>query len=338
MTAGPEGGRSVRNTLRNRIPAITGLAFLIGSGIAIHYTGSDQAQLTGIFSDAARASLRDPSITGILLGGAAFSAWLILAISFGFILFAACLLVEIALEGSPRSWGGTAGATGLQAVAMGYVLLIAPLVSIITPDAWGFGPLLSVTHRHLPDVLSPAAPVLLALLSLFVLNFAQYWTHRAQHAVPWLWRFHAVHHSVREMDSMNSYTHPVDSLGWQLAHNTLLALIVVDYQMMVWIGGMIVIHDRLLHTRAQVNFGIFHHVLIDNRHHFVHHSADSRDFNKNFSAWFTFWDKVFGTYSPPRDITGISTGLAGQMPPRSIWQFLSGKLSRPPVRQDEVGR
>src|SRR5438477_96707 len=48
----------------------------------------------------------------------------------------------------------------------------------------------------------PFAIQLLAIM--FLTDLMQYWVHRAIHRVPWLWRFHAVHHSARSMDWMAS--------------------------------------------------------------------------------------------------------------------------------------
>lgn len=38
------------------------------------------------------------------------------------------------------------------------------------------------------------------LLCILVADLSQYWTHRAYHEVPYFWRYHAVHHSVKTMD------------------------------------------------------------------------------------------------------------------------------------------
>ena len=38
------------------------------------------------------------------------------------------------------------------------------------------------------------------MLCILVADLAQYWTHRAYHEIPFLWRFHAVHHSAKTMD------------------------------------------------------------------------------------------------------------------------------------------
>lgn len=323
--------RGVENPAGSRIASLVALVFLFGAAIAFQYSTPFQQSVFGQLSDFVRTAVRDLTATNLVLGGFAFAAWLTVAVVMGLVLFGVCLLVEILLDGPPKSWRTTLTATALQGVVLIYMVLLNPFVVKILPDTWGLQPLLRISQATLPAWLAPAAPIMLAVFSLFVFNLSQYWAHRAQHAIPWLWRFHAVHHSVRDMDSINSYVHPVDGLSWQLARSTLLLFIVIDFQLLVWIGGMMLIQDRFLHTRANVNFGVFKDVLIDNRHHFIHHSTDPRDFNKNFSAWFTFWDIVFGTYAPPRDISLITTGLDDRMPPRTIWQFISARLDPDPT-------
>src|SRR5688500_17234046 len=44
-------------------------------------------------------------------------------------------------------------------------------------------------------------PLILQVVEIMILtDFAQYWFHRAFHRVPFLWGFHAIHHSTRAMD------------------------------------------------------------------------------------------------------------------------------------------
>lgn len=310
-----------------RLASLVALIFLFGTAIALQYTMPFRLGVFSQLTDFGKAIVQDLSPANFLLGGLAFATWLALVVVFRLALFVVPLLVEVLLEGPPKSWRTTMEATAWQGWSTAILATASPFLARILPDTWGLPPLLRVTQANLPDWLAPAAPIALALLSLCILNLAQYWAHRAQHAIPWLWRFHLVHHSVRDMDSMNSFTHPADMIGLQIVTSTLMALVVVDFEMLLWIGGMLSIHDRLLHMRANVNFGVLKNVLIDNRHHFIHHSADPRDFNRNFSFFFTFWDKLFGTYAAPRDITLVTTGLLDHEPPRTLGQFISGRLA-----------
>ena len=74
-----------------------------------------------------------------------------------------------------------------------------------TASCHGSRPTLRVRIAELvhPAALQPA---------LFIGNVFYYWLHRAQHAVPLLWRFHRVHHSITEMSAVSSYHHFTDDL------------------------------------------------------------------------------------------------------------------------------
>ena len=42
--------------------------------------------------------------------------------------------------------------------------------------------------------------VLQFFLIMFFADIVQYWVHRMFHEISWLWKFHAVHHSVQALD------------------------------------------------------------------------------------------------------------------------------------------
>lgn len=308
------------------LASVAGLLTLVGAAVAFQWTTPLQAEISEYLADIAKSAARGTSPTTMALGALALVAWFVNSLAMGLVLFGVFMLVEVAMEGPPKSWRTTFIAASLQATWMSYVIVIHRFIVLAFPDAWGFEPFVLITQDALPKWLGPIAPISLALISVLVYDFAQYWSHRAQHAIPWLWRFHSVHHSVRDMDSMNSFLHPIDTFTWQFARSTLLAFIVFDFQMLVIIAAALAIHDRFLHTRAEVNFGVLKDVFIDNRHHFIHHSTDERDFDRNFSAWFTLWDRIFGTYAEPRKVSLVTTGLSDRYPPRNLWQFVSARL------------
>ena len=56
-------------------------------------------------------------------------------------------------------------------------------------------------------------PIWLQVIVLIICgDLYYYWAHRAFHMVPFLWRFHAIHHSVEDMDWVAAHrTHPIDT-------------------------------------------------------------------------------------------------------------------------------
>jgi sterol desaturase/sphingolipid hydroxylase (fatty acid hydroxylase superfamily) len=102
------------------------------------------------------------------------------------------------------------------AVDLGYYFLNGLLPGLV------LGPPISVAvlavHHFIPGgVLGTIAawPIWLkACATMLVGEIAYYWAHRLSHQIPFLWRFHAVHHSAEELDFLvNARMHPVD-LVW----------------------------------------------------------------------------------------------------------------------------
>jgi hypothetical protein len=63
-------------------------------------------------------------------------------------------------------------------------------------------------------------------------------------------------------------------------------------------------------------------VFADNAYHRIHHSDRDRHFHKNFAAYFSVWDRCFGTYQEPEAGGLPSVGLAGVPPPQSMRDYL----------------
>src|SRR5438128_11231293 len=61
------------------------------------------------------------------------------------------------------------------------------------------------------DVEARLPPSIAVSVAVAIVTFGSYWGHRLTHQVPFLWRFHAVHHSIEEMDWVASgRLHPSD--------------------------------------------------------------------------------------------------------------------------------
>lgn len=179
-----------------------------------------------------------------------------------------------------------------------------------------------------------AAVVAAPLASAFVADFFFYWCHRAQHR--WLWRFHAVHHSVRELNSTNSFHHVTEPFVQAVLITLPSSLIVSETGAVVpMIALLLHMQSSYIHSSSRWHFGPLRSVFVDNRFHRIHHSTERRHFDRNFGAVTPLWDRLFDTAYFPAADEWPTTGIAEADQPRTLreWVSLPWRLS-PPASED----
>jgi sterol desaturase/sphingolipid hydroxylase (fatty acid hydroxylase superfamily) len=133
-------------------------------------------------------------------------------------------------------------------------------------------------------------------LIILVADLVQYWTHRAYHEVPWLWRLHAVHHSVKSMDWLaGSRQHILELI---LTRTLVLAPIyVLGFSKEVIDAYIIVVGFQAVfnHANLSVRLGPLRYLIVTPNFHHWHHAQDAEALDKNYAAHFAFLDHLFGT-------------------------------------------
>lgn len=136
-------------------------------------------------------------------------------------------------------------------------------------------------------------------VAVLLLDGWTYFWHRLNHVVPFLWRFHRLHHSDRTMDvTTASRFHSVEILFSSLLRVPVLLLIGCGIEQMA-------LYELLLFAVVQ-----FHHaniglpaaldralrvIIVTPYLHKVHHSVVVAECNSNYSSLFSWWDRVFRT-------------------------------------------
>jgi lathosterol oxidase len=157
---------------------------------------------------------------------------------------------------------------------------------------------------------------------LFVADLTQYWVHRAFHGLPWLWRFHAIHHSAEDMDWLaGSRLHLVDAVVTRAV--TYVPIYVLGFgepaifAYVLWV----VIQATSIHANVRWELRPLRHLLATPAFHHWHHSAEPAAVDKNFAVHLPVLDRLFGTYYLP-ERWPASYGLAGgRVPPGYLRQM-----------------
>lgn len=202
--------------------------------------------------------------------------------------------------------------------------VIAATVAVLLSAIWramGIHPLINISVIGALGWAGPLAAVGAALAGAFAGDFIGYWFHRAQHA--WFWRWHAVHHSIRNLNAVNSYHHVSDTVISSVVVTIPTTLIFFDYGTTIPLLVFVMwVQAAFLHSPTKVHFGAFRRVFADNRFHRIHHSVQVEHFDKNFGVMSTLWDQMFGTAHFPTHDEWPDVGLHSIDEPAGIREWL----------------
>ena len=156
-------------------------------------------------------------------------------------------------------------------------------------------------------------------LAVLVADLAEYTIHRAFHAVPILWRFHAIHHSSRSLDWLaGSRSHLVDDVVVR-AFILVPMMFVFPHDIIVAYLVFVTLHATWTHSNFRPSIRWLEPFLISPRYHHWHHTSQPEAIDKNFAIHFPWIDKLFGTQHYPKDAWPESYGLADEDIPSGFW-------------------
>ena len=144
--------------------------------------------------------------------------------------------------------------------------------------------------------LAQVHPVVQFLMIMILIDVMQYATHRIMHEVPFLWKFHAVHHSSEKMDWLaSSRMHVLEPLVMRVAMLAPIFVLGFGEGVVNAYAAFVVVQAIFLHANVKAEFGLFEKIFVVARHHHWHHANEVRAINKNYAIHFPIIDRIFGT-------------------------------------------
>ena len=138
-------------------------------------------------------------------------------------------------------------------------------------------------------------------LAVLVADLAQYFIHFSFHKVPWMWRFHAIHHSSKALDWIaGSRAHLVEDIvvrGFIL----IPMMLIFPHEINVAYLFFVNVHATWTHCNFGPTVKWLEPFLIQGRYHHWHHTSQTEALDKNFAIHFPWIDKIFGTHYLPKD-------------------------------------
>jgi sterol desaturase/sphingolipid hydroxylase (fatty acid hydroxylase superfamily) len=154
------------------------------------------------------------------------------------------------------------------------------------------------------------------VLDLVLLDLWIYWWHRANHEIPFLWRFHAMHHLDRVLDSSSALRfHFGEVLLSTVARGATIVLLglpfvsVVVFETLVLVGT--IFHHSNLKIAPRLEAALSR-IVVTPSIHWVHHHRIRGDTDANYSTVLSLWDRLFASRSPTPRKTGMPIGVEGR--------------------------
>jgi sterol desaturase/sphingolipid hydroxylase (fatty acid hydroxylase superfamily) len=164
-------------------------------------------------------------------------------------------------------------------------------------------------------------------VAILAWDLLSYLSHILRHRVDFLWRFHAIHHSQREMNFFTQHRfHDVDVVVDLTIRTLPLLALNASLPTLGIFYAVALAHFQLYHSSIRSNYGVLRYLLVNPQSHRVHHARDPRLHSRNFGIFFSIWDHAFGTQYPHSDEYPDALGIEDQGFPIEQGTLLRGVL------------
>ena len=169
----------------------------------------------------------------------------------------------------------------------------------ILKDVFGIG-LILISYPYLKDLLAVMQleeSVLLYFTAFICIDFASYWNHRLNHSINVFWNRHIVHHSSEEFNLACALRQSISSLfGFGALFLLPAAVLGIPHKVITVLAPLHLFGQFWYHTKHIGKLGWLEYILVTPSQHRVHHAINPIYIDKNLSAIFCVWDRLFGTF------------------------------------------
>ncbi|WP_299602804.1 sterol desaturase family protein [uncultured Aquimarina sp.] len=190
---------------------------------------------------------------------------------------------------------------------------------------------LGISHQSLTILNISDLPKWLQLLVFFIiLDFVQWFTHVLLHKFSFFWRFHKIHHSVKEMGFAahlryhwmeNILYKPLKTIGVMILGGFEPEQAYIVHFLAIAIG-------HFNHANIKITWGPLKYILNNPVMHLYHHAyvLPKKSFGVNFGISLSLWDYIFKTNYIPEDSGTVKIGFPGDenVPKSFLGQLLYG--------------
>ncbi len=193
-------------------------------------------------------------------------------------------------------------------------LLFVPLIVWSTSSSWGVFSMFSLSWQ------------LELLGTILLIDLLAYFLHVMFHKVPFLWRFHRVHHSDTKMDVTSGGRFHIGEHMISLSFRSgLYALFSMKLEFILIYETIFIVNVLFHHSNISISEPldrIYRIFFTSPNMHKVHHSNKQLETDSNYTSLFSFWDRLFRTYRMVKNPKDIVYGIKGLEERQSVLEML----------------
>ena len=158
----------------------------------------------------------------------------------------------------------------------------------------------------------------LYLIAFVCIDLASYWNHRLNHSINIFWNRHVVHHSSEEFNLACALRQSISNniIGFGALFLIPAALFGVPSKIIILLAPLHLFAQFWYHTQHIGKLGWLEYVFVTPSQHRVHHAINEEYVDKNLSAVFCVWDRIFGTFQEELDAVPC---IYGSLKPVQTW-------------------
>jgi len=145
----------------------------------------------------------------------------------------------------------------------------------------------------------PLPPSARFVVSFLLMDLLFYWWHLANHWIPFLWRFHNVHHIDPDLDVSTAFRFHFGEIAMSAGFRALqIGVIGLSAPMFAAYEFVFQANTLFHHSNVRLPIGVERWlalVLVTPRMHGIHHSQARDETNSNYSVVFSWWDRLHRT-------------------------------------------
>ena len=175
---------------------------------------------------------------------------------------------------------------------------------------------IGITNKSIALIAPSTWPLWLQLLVFFIiLDFVQWFTHTLLHKYSFLWKFHKVHHSVKEMGfAAHLRYHWMENIFYKpLKTFAVMILFGFEPEQAYIVHFIAITIGHFNHANIKITWGPLKYIINNPVMHLQHHAYDVPEgrYGVNFGISLSLWDYIFKTNYIPEDSGTIDLGFPG---------------------------